>query len=413
MKRLQAHYLIETGIDPEKAVATMAGEQSTGTFVKIPGETGELMEKYAAKTESMEILGSSPYPSLPFAKKSEGKIHRVRVTLSWPVENIGLNLPNLMATVAGNLFELSPFSGLKLLDIDVPDAYQGNFPCPKFGIRGTYEKLGFDNRPVIGTIIKPSVGLDARATAQQVKQLVQAGLDFIKDDELMGSPSYNRFEDRVEACMAVINDHADRTGRKPMYAFNISGTIDEMLRRHDFVLEKGGTCIMLNLLWVGVSSIQHIASHSQLPIHGHRNGWGIFSRHPYLGIEYSAMSKVWRLAGVDQLHTNGLRNKFCEPDESVITSIKSCQQPLWSPGDRAMPVLSSGQWAGQAFDTYQAVGNTELMYLCGGGIMGHPSGIQAGVESIKDAWKAAMEGMDIAQARKKYNSVNEAFAFFG
>lgn len=170
---------------------------------------------------------------------------------------------------------------------------------------------------------------------------------------------------------------------------------------------------MLNLHWVGISSTEHISRHSQLPIHGHRNGWGIFSRHPMLGIAYPAFSKVWRLAGVDHLHTNGIKNKFCEPDESVIASIKSCQSPLWSPNDRALPVLSSGQWAGQVFDTYQAIKNTDLMYLCGGGIMGHPSGVKAGVESIKYAWQAAMEGLDIGAARNKYRVIDEAFRFFG
>ncbi len=413
MKRLQATYLIETGIELEKAVETMAGEQSTGTFVKIPGETGELMEKYAAKVEQMEILGTVENPSLPYAIRKSQSIQQAKVTLSWPVENIGYNLPNLMATVGGNLFELAPFSGLKLLDIQLPDAFEKHFQGPKFGIQGTFDLMGISNRPILGTIIKPSVGLDATSTAHQVKTLIEAGLDFIKDDELMGSPDYNRFEDRVDACMAVINDFADKSGYKPMFAFNISGTIDEMLQRHDYILEKGGTCIMLNLNWVGFSSIQHIAKHSQMPIHGHRNGWGIFSRHPLLGIEYPAISKVWRLAGVDQLHTNGIRNKFCEPDASVITSIKSCQTPLWSLKDRALPVLSSGQWAGQAFDTFAAIQNTELMYLCGGGIMGHPSGIAAGVASLKYAWQAALEGFSIPEARQKYKAVDEAFQFFG
>lgn len=413
MKRLQATYLIESGIELEKAVETMAGEQSTGTFVKIPGETGELTEKYAAKVEQTEVLGSVENPSLPHAKRKNLSIQQAKVTLSWPVENIGYNLPNLMATIGGNLFELAPFSGLKLLDIQLPDAYEKHFEGPKFGIKGTFDLLGISNRPILGTIIKPSVGLDAISTANQVKTLIEAGLDFIKDDELMGSPDYNRFEDRVDACMAVINDFAEKSGYKPMFAFNISGTIDEMLKRHDYILEKGGTCLMLNLNWVGMSSIQHIAHHSQMPIHGHRNGWGIFSRHPLLGIEYPVISKVWRLAGVDQLHTNGIRNKFCEPDASVIASIKSCQTPLWSSSDRALPVLSSGQWAGQAFDTFKAIQNTELMYLCGGGIMGHPSGIAAGVESLKYAWQAALEGLSVTEARQKYKVVDEAFQFFG
>jgi ribulose-bisphosphate carboxylase large chain len=130
-------------------------------------------------------------------------------------------------------------------------------------------------------------------------------------------------------------------------------------------------------------------------------------------MEYPALSKIWRLAGIDHLHTNGIRNKFCEPDESVLASISSCLTPIWNDSDCAMPVLSSGQWAGQAFDTYKAIQSTNLMYLCGGGIMGHPSGIAAGVASIREAWQAALEGMDATQAREKFPSVDQAFKFFG
>ncbi|WP_114750520.1 RuBisCO large subunit C-terminal-like domain-containing protein [Pleomorphovibrio marinus] len=410
--RLSATYHIETATPLDKAIETMAGEQSTGTFVKIPGETGELMAKYAARIEEVEELGLVDGPSLPHARKGE-IIRQAKVKLSWPIENISTNLPNLMATVAGNLFELAPFSGLKLLDIGLPDSYEKVYPGPKFGITGTYEKIGISDRPVIGTIIKPSVGLDAAMTAAQVSTLIHAELDFIKDDELMGDPTYNRFTERVDASMKVINAYADKHGKKPMYAFNISGTIDEMKQRHDYLLEKGGTCIMINLIWVGLSGIQEMSRHTQMPIHGHRNGWGIFQRHPSLGIEYPAMAKVWRLAGVDHLHTNGIRNKFCETDDSVFASIKDCLSPIWSDKDRAMPVLSSGQWAGQAFDTYKGIQSTSLMYLAGGGIMGHPGGIAAGVESLRYAWQAAMEGLDETAARNKYKVVDEAFTFFG
>ena len=411
--RLTADYLIETSLDLEKSVRTMAGEQSTGTFVKIPGESAALMEQYAARIDEIAEIKPVASPSLPHARQGSGGIQQAKVRLSWPVENIGMNLISVLSTVAGNLYELGPFSGLKLLDISFPDGFSAHYTGPKFGIKGTYEKLGFSERPVIGTIIKPSVGLNAAQTAEQVKTLLEAGLDFITDDELMVSPTYNRFEDRVDACMDVINSNAEKTGKKAMYAFNLSGTIDEMKERHDYVVKKGGTCIMINLLWVGISGIEYMSRHTQVPIHGHRNGWGIFSRHPNLGMEYPALSKVWRLAGVDHLHTNGIRNKFCETDESVLTSIRSCLSPIWSEKDCAMPVLSSGQWAGQAFDTYTAIQRTTLMYLCGGGIMGHPSGVAAGVDSVRQAWQAALEGMDAASARERFPYVDQAFSFFG
>src|SRR3546814_9870177 len=86
---------------------------------------------------------------------------------------------------------------------------------------------------MIGTIIKPSVGLDPEATAAQVAGLLDAGIDFIKDDELQSDGPACPFEARVAAVMRVINDHAERTGKKVMYAANLTGDIDEQLTRSE------------------------------------------------------------------------------------------------------------------------------------------------------------------------------------
>ena len=99
---------------------------------------------------------------------------------------MGPSLPNLIAAVAGNLFELKQFSGLRLLDLRLPEAFADANPGPQFGIEGTRRLTGVEGRPLIGTIVKPSVGLDAAATAALVAELCAAGLDFVKDDELQG-----------------------------------------------------------------------------------------------------------------------------------------------------------------------------------------------------------------------------------
>ncbi len=414
-RNIKAHYLIETAHPLEKAVATMAGEQSSGTFVKVPGETEELKEKHAAKVEAMEDLGEVYSPSLPGSKPPKNVntpiYRRAYVTLSWPFANVGANLSNLMATVAGNLFELSAFSGLKLLDVEIPDEFKQVYPGPQFGTAGTRKLTGVYDRPIIGTIIKPSVGMTPEATAAQVKTLIEAGLDFIKDDELMGDSPHSPYQKRVACVMDVINRYADKTGKKPMFAFNVSGDVDDMLRHHDYLLEKGGTCAMVSLNWVGISGVTKLRQHSQLPIHGHRNGWGMFTRSEALGMEFKAYQKVYSLAGVDHLHTNGIRNKFCETDASVVTSIKACLHPE-NGGYPLMPVVSSGQWAEQALDTYKAVQSTDLMYLCGGGITGHPGGLAAGVRSIQLAWEGAVQGKSIDDMAPQHSELQQAIDFY-
>ena len=320
LERIEADYLIETAHNPTKAAEVMAGEQSSGTFVPVPGETPELKARAAARVERLEVIGEAEHPSLPGSSDPTAGARRVtaRVTLSWPLENIGPSLPNLMATVAGNLFELKQFSGLRILDIRLPQAFAAAYPGPKFGVEGTRKLTGVQGRPLIGTIVKPSIGFTPQETAALVDDLCQADIDFIKDDELQSDGPGCPFEDRAIEVMRVIERRADRSGHKTMYAFNLTGEIDEMRRRHDLVESLGGTCVMASLNSVGLSGMIALGRHARLPIHAHRNGWGYLSRHPALGWSYTAWQKLWRLAGADHMHVNGLANKFSEPDESVI-----------------------------------------------------------------------------------------------
>ena len=416
--RIHARYWIETAFPLEQAAETMAGEQSTGTFIRVPGETDELREQHAARVEEIRELDTANAPSLPGAGVPQGGppvYRRAEVVLSWPVSNMGTSLPNILATVAGNLFELKPFSGLKLLDVTLPPEFLDRYQGPQFGVPGTRELAGVHDRPLIGTIIKPSVGLSPEATAEMVDKLAEGGIDFIKDDELQADGPHCPFTDRLGAVMRVIARHADRLGRKVMYAVNITGEIDEMRRRHDAVLAAGGTCVMVSMNSIGLPALTALRKHAQLPLHGHRNGWGIYGRSPAIGMSYIAYQKFWRLAGIDHMHVNGLRNKFCEEDASVIASARECLTPMFAPPHRGceiMPVFSSGQTARQAPDTYRALGSTDLIYACGGGLVAHPAGIAAGVRSLRQAWEAAVEGIPLDQYAAAHDELRQAIARF-
>jgi ribulose-bisphosphate carboxylase large chain len=400
--RFSADYLIETAVDPVEAAEIMAGEQSSGTFIAVPGETPELKARFAARVEMLDVIGEVGSPSLPGAAKPKPDAPQVwkqaRVRLSWPLEVIGPSLTNLVATIGGNLFELKAFSGLKVMDIALPPAFAARYAGPKFGVEGTRKLAGVYDRPLIGTIIKPSVGLNPAATAAMVEDLAAGGIDFIKDDELQSDGPACPFEARVDAVMAVLDRHADRLGRKIMFAFNLTGDLDEMRRRHDYLLARGGTCIMVSLNSVGIVGVTELARHSQLPVHAHRNGWGALSRAPLLGWDFPAWSKLWRLAGADHLHVNGLANKFSEPDASVIASARSLGEPMFAASVmRTMPVFSSGQTVHQAAGTWAALKSPDLIHAAGGGIVAHPDGIAAGVTAFRAAWDAAMSGIPAAE----------------
>lgn len=412
MERITATYNIETPYAPEKAATVLAGEQSSGTFVAVPGETEELKQRFAARVESVEVLETVNEPAIPGATSMDGKYHRAIVKVSWSIENFGYNLPVMVSTLQGNLYEITQFTGLKLMDIELPASFAEKFKGPAFGIEGCRKLTGVAERPLIGTIIKPSIGLSPEQTAAMVKTLADAGIDFVKDDELLSSSANSNFNDRVDAIMKVINTHADKTGKKVMYAFNISGEVDEMLQRYEKIVNSGGTCAMISINSVGLAGAKKIMDQRQLAIHAHRNGWGMMTRHPLLGIDYKAYQKIWRLAGADQMHVNGIDNKFWESDDSVVASIDACLRKMFE-HKTVVPVVSSGQWGGQAFETYRRTKTVDLLYMAGGGIMAHPMGAAAGVVALQQAWKAAVDGLTLEDAAKQYKEFAAAVEKFG
>jgi ribulose-bisphosphate carboxylase large chain len=398
-QRIRARYRIESPLPAAQAAEIIAGEQSTGTFTRIPGETDELRERHGARVESVEASGDSSSD----------------VELSWPLSNMGPSLPSVLAAVSGNLWELKQLTAVRLLDLQLPPAFLERYCGPQFGIAGTRRLCGVHGRPVIGTIVKPSVGLTPEETASLVRKLVEGGIDFIKDDELQCDGPHCPFGERLAAVMRVINEAADRTGKKVMYAANITGDVEEMLRRHDQVVAQGGTCVMISIHAVGVAGLAALRSRSAVAIHGHRNGWGLLGRSGDFSVSFVAWQKIWRLAGVDQLHCNGIANKFWEPDDSVIASARACLRPMFAVpglGCEVMPVLASGQTARQAPATYAALGTTDLLFAAGGGIMAHPDGVAAGVRSLHQAWQAAVEGVPLEAYAETHSELRQALDRF-
>ncbi|HKU11116.1 MAG TPA: RuBisCO large subunit C-terminal-like domain-containing protein [Sinomonas sp.] len=407
-----ASYIVESSLPLNNAVEVLAGEQSTGTFVRVGRETDEIREAFSPEvTEVTELplTGASP---LPGAVGDPSERTRARVSIRFPLDNFGPSIPNLLAAVAGNLFEIKQLSAIKLVDLELAQPFAERYLGPQFGVEGTRRLLGRPHGAMLGTIIKPSIGLAPEEIAEVVDELAWAGIDFIKDDELQGNGRKAPLKERVRAIMPVLERHADRTGVKPMYAFNITDDIDRLEANHDLVVEAGGTCVMACINMIGLAGLDYLRRRSQVPIHGHRAMFGSISRSDQLGIGFRAWQKLVRLCGADHLHTNGISNKFYETDQEVLDSIAAVRSPLL--GLTSMvPVLSSGQWGGLAHATFKAVGTTDLLVLAGGGIHGHPDGVAAGVASMRDAWESAERGDDIETAMERSLPLRRAAETFG
>jgi ribulose-bisphosphate carboxylase large chain len=390
----RATYYLEAETELERAAAAMAGEQSSGTFVAVPGESPELHQRHGAQVVAVEQLGDRP-PSLPSRARPD-TVQAALVTVDFPLENVGTDLATLQTAIAGNLFELGQLYACRLQDLQLPDEFVAAHPGPAFGIPGTRDLIGVAG-VMIGTIVKPNVGLQPDQFRQIVRTLAQASIDLIKDDELMTDPAYLPLEQRVAIATEEIRAAEQVTGHPTMYAFNITGDLPGLQRRHDLVVEAGGRCVMLNVPIMGIPALAWLRSFTSVPIHGHRAGLAASMRSKGVGMDYRVWQQLARLAGADHLHVSGLRSKFYETDDEVAANVKSLLEPLGAT-TTPLPTLSSGQNVTTPGPTYAAVQSTDLLMLAGGGVAAHPDGPAAGVQSLRQSWEAAVDGVPLTEA---------------
>ena len=419
MEHIRATYRIETPLDPAHVAEVLAGEQSSGTFVRVASETDEVRGRSRAMVQSVTELEPLAAPSLPSAyleaKHIAGPYRRADIVVDFPVANVGANLPTLCSTLAGNLFDLGEVTGLRLRHIALPQSYRDRFERPKHGIAGTRLASGIAQGPLLGTIIKPNVGMSADETAALVVQLCEAGVDFIKDDECCGNPDHAPVAERIERVMGAVEAYRQRSGRNVIVAINITDEHDAMLRHAEHLSRAGGVCAMVSLNWVGHASMQALRRHTDLILHGHRNGYGMWSRAPSLGMDFQAYAALWRLTGVDHMHVHGFAGKFSQFDAEVAESAADCFTPLGDSsdtGDVVMPAFSSGQWAATLYPTLDAVPSADVLFMCGGGILAHPGGAAAGVDSLRSAWQGWSRGQSLEAAAAESPSLAQALAFY-
>jgi len=406
-------YRIETPGSVEAMAEKIASDQSTGTFVPVPGETEELKARVAARVLAIRPLDGADHPAWPEAAPGT-PLSRADVDIAFPLDAIGTDLSALMTIAIGGVYSIKGMTGIRIVDMKLPAEFGRAHPGPQFGIPGSRRLTGVEGRPIIGTIVKPALGLRPQETAELAGELIASGVDFIKDDEKLMSPAYSPLKERVAAIMPRILDHEQKTGKKVMYAFGIShADPDEMMRNHDIVAKAGGNCAVVNINSIGFGGMSFLRKRSSLVLHAHRNGWDVLTRHPGAGMDFRVYQQFWRLLGVDQFQINGIRVKYWEPDESFVSSFKAVSTPLFGPADCPLPVAGSGQWGGQAPETYEKTGRTtDLLYLCGGGIVSHPQGPAAGVRAVQQAWQAAVAGIALDTYAKDHPELAASIAKF-
>lgn len=394
--QITATYRISSYLPLVEAADVLAGEQSSGTFTKVALESEDLNRSHRASVLDV-VAEESPGSALSGTWRPDGAtdLHAGLVRISFPVKNLGPSVAGLLTVVAGNLYELRELGAVKLVDLEIPPSVQESYRPPVWGTPGTRELTGNTDETLIGTIVKPSIGLSVEQLAGLVRDLATAGIDFIKDDELNTDPPFAPLAERIRVVMQVLKDVAQVTGKQTMYAFNVTGDMEPMRRGLDLIAEHGGNCAMVAIPWIGFPALAELRRHSDLVIHGHRAGFGALDRSPQLGLSFTVFQKLARLCGADHLHVGGVNSKFWESNDAVIANVRSlAQETLGTPP--VLPVLSSAQTAATAAAAHDLLQTRDLLVLAGGGIHAHPGGVAAGVESMREAWRAVTAGQDPA-----------------
>jgi ribulose-bisphosphate carboxylase large chain len=382
------------------------------------GKISERGFERLAEMHGAKVIGITPLPGryaqkLP-ARAIPGKkrIKAAYITIAYPHINFGPKIPNLLSTIAGELFEMNSFTAAKIMDVEFPDSFQKHFAGPRFGIEGCRDILRVYDRPIIGAIIKPCVGLSAGRLAELAEEGFRGGLDFIKDDELLGDTSYNSIKDRVQKVALAMKRAEEFTGEKKMYAFNITDRLDRIRELHDIVVEGGGNCVMINVAAVGIEAMRELAEYARVPIHCHRTFAAVWARSPFIGISFPALTKIFRLCGADQIHCGAVQGKLYESDDEVLSNMRVCMSAdiAMKP---ALPVSSGGQWAGTAPVNFQKIGHCDFIHLSGAGTYTHPDGPAAGAASIRQAWDAVLGGVPLNEHAKGHWELSRALEFFG
>jgi ribulose-bisphosphate carboxylase large chain len=408
-----ATYYLETPLEPHRAAESMASEQSTGTWMRVKCETEERREKYGAKVVGVHTL---PYDAgqchLPTKVALSGKINAAVVRIGFPTINISPNLTNLLSTVVGEAYELESFTALKLLDIELPPSFTQHFTGPKFGVDGMRNILDIHDRPLIGAVIKPCVGLSPEETAELAYQGAKGGLDFIKDDELLADLAYNPIQERVRAVTAALRRAEEETGEKTIYAFNISDRPSRLRELHDIVVGNGGGCIMVNAAALGYECLRELSEFTEVPIFAHRVFASAYVRSPYLGMSLEVLNKLWRLGGADMILVGAIGGKVYGSDAEVVAAARACNQGFHQL-KRSLPASSGGQWAGKLGENVAAFGHVDFLHLSGGGVFAHPMGAEAGARSLRQGWDAYRQNIPLEEYAGEHSELKAALEHFG
>jgi ribulose-bisphosphate carboxylase large chain len=383
------YVIADYDLEGKHSLADAAWELAIGQSVGNPNvrnqwETDDLFITYSAK-----VIGD--IEEMKTKKRGIVRIAFPSVNTNWKEDGI----TQLMVQLMGGQLDIDNITYCRLLKLEFPEKVKSAFLGPKYGIKGIREYIGVYDRPVLGGIIKPKTGITPTILLNMVKELVEGGVNFIKEDEILSNPDFCTIAERVP----LIMDYIKQSGKKVIYAVCINSDFPYVIDRVKQVYELGGNAVHINF-WNGLGVYKAVRE-LDLPIfvHFQKSGDKILTdKNHRFSIDFSVISQLAGMMGVDFIHA-GMWGGYSSTEKDELKGILS---ELYK--HDVLPALSCGMHPGLVGAIENQFG-IQFMANTGGAIHGHPNGSKAGTTAMRSAIDKNVECEHYQIAIKKWGFI--------
>ncbi len=418
----------------------VAAESSTGSNMHVNTATpfSETMNALVYKVDEEKSLVWIAYPTRIFDR--------------------GGNIQNIMTYIAGNIFGMSTAKVMRLLDVWFPSTFLEMYDGPSYTLDDMRKYLNVYDRPILGTIIKPKMGLTSSEYAEVCYDYWVWGGDFVKNDEPQANQDFCPFDHTAKFVKEAMDKAVAETGHKKVHSFNVSSAdFDEMIERCELIksmFEPGSYAFLVDGITAGWMAVQTVRRrYPEVFLHFHRAGHGPNTRKENpIGFSVPVLSKMARLAGSSGIHTGTAGvgkmagdvsedvtaanqtlfahveghffsqdwGKIPATDKDRVNIVKEDAEhhlTLMDDSRRGMkkccPIISGGLNPLKLQPFVEAIGHVDFITTMGGGVHAHPGGTQKGAMAQRQAGEALQKGVSVEEYAKDHPELAQALEFYG
>ncbi len=308
------------------------------------------------------------------------------VRVAFPLANFGEGdgVTHLLCTLMGGQMDIDAIKSCRLRNISFPNEYLAQYEGPKFGMQEIKKRTGAVDRPLLGGIVKPKTGITVRELEGLVSELLEGGVDFIKEDEILANPPVCNFYDRVPVISDLVRKYEQKQAREIFYAPCINADFPEVFKRAEFAAQHQGIRGVHLNFWAGLGAYKSLRDLDlDCALFFQKSGDKVLTASDHrFGIDWPVINQMARISGCDFIHA-GMWGGYLSDSYETLTKVMGELRE----GERykqTVPSLSCGSHPGLV-DTTRAHFGDDLMMNVGGAIQGHPGGTTAGARAMRQA----------------------------